>query len=1160
MHNSTFTHLHVHNEFSILDGMGKAKILAKAAKQMGFKALGLTNHGNVDGCIKFQKACKAEEIIPILGTEAYIVPDATIKTKGEKRGHITILAKNLDGWQALCRMMSYASTTGHYYRPRLDFDAILEEEEYLEDLVIMSGCVSTFIRLKGGLAFLEDLTEYCDNIYLEVMPHLIPLKTGSDLQKDVNQEILDLSEELDLPLVATNDNHYIEENDCEAQEVLLAIQQRKKWKDPTRFKFSLKGLHLRSADEMFELFKEQGVLSRKQIIQAMRNTNKIVRACKGFEIPKQDISLPPVPGIIDDEKAMESIIRDGWERVTQGEQKHFMYYDANQERLEEELSLIKKKGFIRYFLIVWELINWCRKNNIMVGPGRGSVGGSLVAYLMGITQVDPIKHGLLFSRFIAKHRNDYPDIDIDFEDRKRHEVIEHLENIYGKNNVAGISAFSSMKARAAVRDVARVFEVPYDVVDMFVASLDDKQKNKAEEYKIRPALETWQGEEYSDLYPEAAEFSAQLENQVRHITQHAAAVVVSDKDLRHGDKCVLTKRGKDNSLVINWDMEDAEYSGLMKLDILGLNTLTVLSEAKRLIENKLGQNGKPPLFNWDEVPFDEPKVYEMIAEGETVGIFQLSGLATRNICQEIEVSCFDDIVAAVALSRPGPSDSGMASEFIKRKTSGKKWEKKHRLYEEVTKDTYGIIVYQEQVMAVINKVAGLDYSTADKIRKIIGKKRDPKEFESYWQTFLTGCKHKETMTKKEAEEFWEMLQAHASYSFNKSHSVAYATLAYWTAWCKNFHPTEFFCAYLSHGNFNEKSNDTNRHKGAMILEAKAAGLTVMPPKIGISQTLSWEAKEDKLFAPFTEVKGIGESMARQCIGETNINIKGGFFNSKQLAEFKSKGKGQHIKKGTKLHSILQDIKAFESDGIPGKDIQEKYFDFTLGGEGSKGLAHYFRPEDATDKNIRKLQKLRPLNVDIIKSVIGNFDIPFGTDEYINKIYKCSACNLIAECSNPVLPSIGSNNVAILGEAPARQENKKGEPFIGDAGDILWDELGEYDFDRDEFYITNICKCWPSKSKTPKTNHIQACHWWRKELKLFGINLVLALGNVPLQAITGRKSGIMNMCGNTEWNNDLGLWIAYCIHPSAVSRDSGKYKLFEEGIANFVETYNYLVDL
>lgn len=1103
-----FSHLHTHSEFSTLDALCKVKELAQRAKELGFSALAITDHGNIDGTIKFQQACEAEGIIPIIGTELYITPNALIKEKGTPSGHITIWVCNETGWQNLLKILTYANITGFYYKPRIDFDTLLNN---CKELVFGTACIGSFINLPNGEDFLYDLQERTEGkVFLEIMPHDMPD------QKEHNQHILDIYTEGYIDIVATNDLHYIEEDHYKTQEILLAIQRKAKWNDPDRWKFDYTGLHLRTADEMIEAFEQQGIVKREIVIQALKNTQKIVKLCKDFRIAKKSISLPKVPGIPNDETKYfwELLFKGMEEKIPKDDlELHKKYSD----RLSYEATTIIKKGFVRYMLMVYDLMNWCREQEIMCGT-RGSVGSSLVAYLLNITNLDPIKYDLPFSRFINEERADFPDADIDVEDTKRHLVKQRLQDIYGVNNTAEISTFLRMKSRMAVRDVCRVFDVPIEDVDPFAKSIGDKEK-------IQDALEKSEGKIFKEKYPELVEQAINLEGTVRSGGIHAAGVIISNENLKLGTRCNL-KHGKNDNLAVNWEKEDAEYSGLIKLDILGLNCLSILGEIKRLIKENHNTD-----VDFVKLPLDNPKIFEEISKGNTIGVFQMGTPAMRKLIKEMGVENFLLISDAVALVRPGPHDSGMTADFIKRK-HGESWEPKHPLYEEVAKRTFGICAYQEQIMNIIHKVAGLPFSVADKIRKIIGKKRDESEFDQYKEMFKEGCRKQKTLNDQEAEEFWLTLHAHALYSFNLAHSAAYAMLGYWTMWAKIYYPEEFVAASLSCG------SDT--HKVDMAKEAMRLGLEIIPPKVGISDAFKWIVKNKKIYTPFIEIKGIGEKSAQQA-------SEGG---PKPKANKKIYVKAQKkIEPKGKIMLLLDAIKAFDVDEpLPTEAL--KYFDFNCFGSKEQMYPRLF---ELFDDDIYDMQDLLTGHVKHSLARIVRFtQRQKGIwHSILPGIAKCRNCDLHKERKRAVPPSLGKYNIMILGEAPWKDETQAGMGFVGKAGQVLWKELKIHGLSRELFYVSNACHCQPSQSKTPSKEHLEICkQWLLQEIGLVKPIIILICGNSALYSITSQEGGITKLNGTTEWNEELGCWLHFSVHPSSVNRNEKNKSLFRDAIEGF----------
>ncbi len=1112
MNNSDFAHLHIHNEFSQLDGFGTARAYADKAAKMGYEYLALTNHGNIDGLISWQKACDWAGVKPILGCEGYCVPDLSEKSK--KRGHIVLLVKNQTGFNNLCTLMTKANLEGFYYKPRFSFEMLLD---YCEGLVISTACAQSFARIfdKRSEEFFENLYDAIDDdLYCEVMPHDIRVQYAT------NKHAIKLAKRHDLKVIATNDCHYVNRTEYKAQEVLLAIQRKATWSDKNRFRFNFTGLHLRSAREMKRRLRNIDFYKKSYLL----NTIEVAEKCSDYRIPKLDINLPRVYGynITSEKHFLWDLCLKGYEKRYGGDiRENEEYYN----RMLEEYKLIIRKKFHRYFIIVWELVQWCKENRIFVGPGRGSVGGSLIAYLLGITSVDPIRFGLIFSRFINEDRIDYPDIDIDFEHTKRHLVKQHLEALYGADNIANVSSFNRMKSRAVVRDVARVFEVPMGEVNRFAKLIDPNEIDA-----IQATIDNYdEGREFQEEYPDVIKHAKKLEGQVRGYGQHAAALVLSNEPIGDCGRCNLIER--DGIQLVNWEKNDTEYVGLMKLDALGLKLLSILSEALRLIKHNHDKD-----INLERVKLDNKKVLREISDGHTVGLFQLNTWAMTNLIKDMGVETFDHIAAASALVRPGPANSGMTDEYIKRKARGS-WEKKDKIYEDITEETYGLLVYQEQVMDVIHKIAGLPYSTADKIRKIIGKKRDPEEFRAYKKKFLKGCRRKKIFDKQEAMEFWRGLQEWAKYGFNKSHSVEYALLGYWCAWLRLYYPTEFICASLTYGSAEKKSE--------IVEEAYRLGLTLVLPKVGISDPILWVSREHKLYIPFIEVKGIGEKTAFDAAGQKK---------TKQIQSFFGKKKKVQRHKG-KLGDLLDKIGAYSDKEIEITGEIKELFDFRV---ILNPRHHYVKLYDMMGGAIKRRELDGFLNLEpkVMKSYrkIKTFIHKTNTFEGHDKLASCERCELREECDAPVPPSIGKYNILVLGEAPGRDEDAEGEGFVGRSGQEVWKYLKKKNIKREMFYISNVNKCWPRESRKPNREQIKACRrWLNKELKMIQPILILAFGNTSLQFFTGRKSGIMGMSGQVEWNEKYGAWIVWCLHPAATLHNPDNKSYYIAGMKAFVQS-------
>jgi DNA polymerase-3 subunit alpha len=1117
-----FCHLHLHSEHSLLDGYGKADQYVSRAVELGQDYLGCTDHGNIDGLIKFQASCKARGVTPVLGVELYIVPDLGKKGQSEKRYHIVALMTNDAGLANIMAMLSVANLDGFYRRPRIDPKTLLKHRG---GLIFMSACISSFVNMRGGIDLLLELSG-TNTVCLEVMPH------DHQLQRETNAKKLALSKKYDIPLVATCDAHYPLIHQSKTQEVLLAIQHKKKWTDADRFTMKDWQLHLRSAEEMVEEFENQGVLPVKEYLQAIKNTVSVAQLCNGYTISKQSVSLPKVCGYEDRDETelLWSLVKKGF----------FDRFDSNiikpgqyQDRLNEEMDIICRLNFQRYFLIVWELVDWCHKNGIMTGPGRGSVGGSLVAYLLHITDVDPIKHGLIFARFISPERNDFPDIDMDFEDERRAEVRQHLEDCYGHYNVAGISTFLTMKGRGALRDVSRVFGVNPKEVDRAAKTIASKPDSDPRSgHAIEDAYaESEEMRAFHAKYPEVTRLAVELEGQVRGAGQHAAAVCISAEDLRLGKRCNFCVR--DRRLVANWEKDDAEYMGMMKLDILGLSSLTLLNYAKRLIRNNHDVE-----IEFDKLPIDDKLVFAEINAGHSVGIFQIGSPGLIKTCKEMGISEFTDIAVATSLFRPGPLGAGMVDEYIARKKGQKPVIHIHPKLEPYTRETLGIVVYQEQVMWVMYELAGLSWGVCDKVRKIMGKSRGEAEFQQFKQQFVQGCLSQGTLSVQEADRVWDMLASFSSYGFNKAHAIEYSMISYWMMYCKVHFAKEFMAALLTHGGDDQKS--------AYINEARRLGLQIQLPRLGISSASKWIATKDEniLYAPFTEIKGIGEAQASKIAsGEIKTKIKAsrinrGFFDISPEPELVTQNHGSSM--SNLLHKVGADGRQLSPEEA--REAQQ-YFGFNIMDKANRFKKLYeLEARVWADLPEESLLKCEISNVNLLRIA-----------RYVKKV-ECDACQLRQECTTPVSPSVGRYNVMIAGEGPGDKENELGLGFIGPAGEkVLWPELARYGLSALMFHVTNVVKCWPSKTKTPGKKHIDTCRpILEDEISNLQPIVILALGNTSVKFFADKDSGIINLSGQTEWSDKYKCWICWCVHPAAVLRSPSNRGDFENGIRNFAE--------
>jgi DNA polymerase-3 subunit alpha len=818
MKEGQFVHLHLHSQYSLLDGAIRFEELFALAKQYKMPAVALTDHGNMFGAIEFYQKAIRNGIKPIIGCEMYVAPKSRLEKKAgdvtEGSYHLTLLAKNKAGYYNLIKLVSLAHLEGFYYKPRVDKDLL---RDYNEGLIALSGC------LKGEIATLlgrgdEREAERAAREYAEIFDHgrffLEIMVNGVENQGAINEKLFAMADNLSLPLVATNDCHYLRREDARAHEVLLCIQTGKTVHDADRMRFAADQFFFRSPEEMKALFVGHE--------EAITNTVLVADQCN-LELKFGEYHFPrfAVPQGESLDSYLENLAREGLEtRLSEMETGDRSFARGREEyftRLEKELATIKSMGFSGYFLIVSDFINYAKKRGIPVGPGRGSAAGSLVAYSLGITDLDPLRYGLLFERFLNPERISMPDVDVDFCMKGRDAVIQYVTEKYGNDNVAQIITFGKMQAKAVVRDVGRALDLPYNEADR-IAKLIPNTLNITldqallQEPKLRELMES--DERVRSLINTAKS----LEGLVRHASTHAAGVVISNKPLM---EYLPLYRGQNGEIITQYAMGNVEKIGLIKFDFLGLKTLTVLDKAVEMV-NRRG-NGKIDIHRLD---LGDKKTFELLGSGATTGIFQLESAGMKELLVKLRPECFDDIVALVALHRPGPMGSGMVDDFIKRKHGKMPIHFEIPQMEETLRETYGVIVYQEQVMKIAGSLANFSLGDADVLRRAMSKK-DPKEMERQKEKFLEGAKSK-GIDSHRAERVFDLMAKFAEYGFNKSHSAAYALIAYQTAYLKAHYRVEFMAALLTCD--MENTDKIVKYIG----ECQGMGIDILPPDINES--------------------------------------------------------------------------------------------------------------------------------------------------------------------------------------------------------------------------------------------------------------------------------------------------------------------------------------
>lgn len=843
-----FVHLHVHTAYSLLDGAIKLPDLFAKAKQDGQQAVAITDHGNLHGVVQFYKQAKANGIKPIIGCEVYVATGSlTDKSPNQpKPYHQVLLCENETGYQNLLRLVNLAHLEGKYYRPRIDLENLAK---YHEGLIALSSCLAGMLPraiMDGGVKKARETIDWYrqvfgDRFYLEIQ------QNGLKEQDKVNAAVQKLSREFDIPLVATCDAHYLNREDALPHEILLCIQTGKTMQDENRMRFSTDQVYFRTADEMAEAFADTP--------EAVRNTLEVAERCN-LELKLGKLIFPTyeAPEGEDLDATFARLSRAGLDRRLTVLKEEYQaagngtwaevektYHD----RLEHEIKLIRDKEYAGYFLIVQDFIGWARSRGIPVGPGRGSAAGSLASYSLGITNIDPIRYNLLFERFLNPERQDNPDIDIDFCTDRRGEVIQYVAEKYGKDKVAQIATFGTMKAKLVIKDVGRAMGYSYNEVESVAKLIPNDLKMTLEKAEKTPDLEKLLKQ--SDWVRELWRNARVLEGLLRHASTHAAGVVISNRPLSETVPLMLDK---DDHVVTQLDKDDVEAVGLIKFDFLGLKTLTVIDKALAIIKQVQRKE-----IDIDRLPLDDAEAFGLLGRGLTYGVFQFESSGMKDLLVQIQPNSIEDLTAIAALYRPGPLGSGMIPDFIARKKGAAVKYLLNEL-EQILKPTYGMIVYQEQVQQVAHQIGGLSMGEADLMRRAMAKKKADK-MAPFKVKFTAGAKERGHQ-KEKIEELWDQLEKFAEYGFNKSHSAAYALVAYQTAYLKAHYPAAFMAALMT-----MDRGDSDKIMGG-IVECRELGLEVLPPDINESDENFTVTQYGQIRFGLTAVKNVGEG-AVQCI-------------------------------------------------------------------------------------------------------------------------------------------------------------------------------------------------------------------------------------------------------------------------------------------------------
>ena len=843
-----FTHLHVHTEYSLLDGSNKIKEYVKRVKELGMDSAAITDHGVMYGVIEFYKEATAAGINPIIGCEVYVAPRSRFDrelTGGEDRYyHLVLLAENDAGYANLVKIVSRGFTEGYYYRPRVDMEVL---EEFHEGIIALSACLAGEVQryIQKGLideaGKVAKRYEACfgkGNFFLELQDHGIPT------QQTVNTALLRMSKELDIPLVATNDVHYTYAEDAQPHDILLCLQTGKKLADEDRMRYEGGQYYVKSEEEMKGLF--------PYAWEAVENTQRIADRCHvKIEFGKYKVPHYEVPEGYDSWTYLNKLCQDGMaERYPQDD-------GALQKRMEYELGIIKDMGFVDYFLIVWDYINYCRENGIAVGPGRGSAAGSIVSYCLRITNIDPIKYSLLFERFLNPERISMPDIDVDFCFERRQEVIDHVNRKYGKDRVVQIVTFGTMAAKGVIRDVGRVMDLPYAFVDSIAKMIPNEQNQGV---PIKKALEM--NPELRKLYQEdeqvhtLIEMSKRLEGLPRHTSMHAAGVVICPDA---ADKFVPLSRGSDGSITTQFTMTTIEELGLLKMDFLGLRTLTVIQNAVEMVERSTGI-----FIDIDAIDYNDQAVLSSIGTGRTDGIFQLESGGMKNFMKELKPRSLEDVIAGISLYRPGPMD--FIPKYIKGKNDPESVTYDCPQLEPILAPTYGCIVYQEQVMQIVQDLGGYTMGRSDLVRRAMSKKKqyvmeqERKNF-TYGnpEEGVPGCVAN-GISAQVADHIYDTMMDFAKYAFNKSHAACYAVVAYQTAYLKYYHPVEFMAALLT--SVIDNPNKVSEY----IMSCRSMGIQILPPDINEGES-GFSVSGNEIRYALTAIKSVGRPVIDAVVTE-----------------------------------------------------------------------------------------------------------------------------------------------------------------------------------------------------------------------------------------------------------------------------------------------------
>ena len=965
-----FCHLHTHTEYSLLDGEASIKKLVARVKELGMDSCAITDHGSMYGVVDFYREAKSQGIHPVIGCEVYMAPRSRfdkVHDIDNKTSHLILLAENQKGYKNLIKLVSAGYIDGFYYKPRIDFEML---KEHSEGIIALSACIAGEVPkalLRGdydeakkiALKYAEVLGK--DNYFLEIQDH------GLSEQKRIIPDMLRLSEETGIGLVATNDIHYLKKEDAKYQDVLMCIQMEKKVDDPDRMKFETEEFYIKSPEEMTSLF--------EYVPQAIENTEKIAKRCNvDFDFGTRHLPAYAVPDGKDAFEYLRELCQSGLEK------RYSPVSDELQKRLDYELGVIKSMGFVDYFLIVWDFIHFAKNNGVMVGPGRGSAAGSIVAYSLGITTVDPIKYGLIFERFLNPERVSMPDIDIDFAPNGRQKIIDYVVEKYGEGQVAQIITFGTMKAKLAIRDVGRALDIPYAEVDK-VAKLVPFDLKMTISKALDISTELHALYENDPQIKELLDTSMALEGLPRHASTHAAGVVITSEPIVN---YVPLQLNSENFITTQFTKDTVENLGLLKMDFLGLRNLTVIENAVKIIKCTRGID-----LNMDEIDYDCKEVYELISSGNTDGVFQLESAGMQSFMQELKPDTLEDVIAGIALYRPGPMEQ--IPRYIKSKKNPQTIQYKHPLLKNILDVTYGCMVYQEQVLEIVRTLAGYSLGKADSMRRVISKKKaDQMVIER--KNFIYGSDDgdipgciKNGIDEQTAISIFDEINDFANYAFNKSHAAAYAFVTYQTAYLKTFYPVEYMASLISSIDDLDKINH-------YIANCKEMGIDRLPPDVNKSED-TFTVENNSIRFGLSAVKNVGRAMILNLVNERKNNGK-----FKTFSDFIDRMAGQDMNKRA-LEGLIS-CGAFDSMGVKRSQllaVYEKALDGTARAarDNVAGQMSLFDTIEEQSEmqfpNIDELDKKTMLKME--KQSTGLYFSGHPMEEYTDKIKKLTKYNI-----------------------------------------------------------------------------------------------------------------------------------------------------------------------